>query len=274
MKKSVRLAVSCLNVILICAGCSTRQHKVSDNPAELMRASYQKTNGIPEDLMRSFSIVITLREETVKEAIIRLMREEVMRFETELAAVKQTGTVAATDKFKNPYYDSRRHYFYLEDAVRWNDLFPNDADQSEVSLAVSCECDEKGPISESINIVPAEFIPDIKYWRDFANIAGWTISELPPSAGKLIVNRLLPKLSDSDESESEALLGFVIHHSRTCKTIIAPSQRKDVGPTAIFFTEVLFLRWYDSWSTHNPTRGNVRWAVYWKKNNSLCDVCE
>ena len=190
MKKSVSLAIRCLTIILICTGCSTRQQRVSNAAPELMRASDQKTNGIPEDLMRNFTIVITLKNETMKEAIIRLMREEVQQSETDLAEVKQSGLDPVNDQFRNPFDDYNRHYFFLEDAVCWNELCPYDTDKSEVSVVVSFECDENGPITESINIVPAELMPNSENWRDFANIAEFTISDLTPSAGKLIINRL------------------------------------------------------------------------------------
>ena len=162
--------------------------------------------GIPNELMRRFTVVLIVQEETMREAVIRMMKEELLRFERSIADEKQNEHTAVVksidDKImkkkvavsgSGTFSNRTERFYYWQDVDYWNGIFSERFDWSPSVVYVSFECADTGPVFETIRVSLIvyekhseirQLCPTIPKYRSFM------VSELPHQTGKLIVDRI------------------------------------------------------------------------------------
>ena len=120
-------------------------------------------SGITDELLRRFSVVLVIREETMQEAIVRMMEEELERLEEYLDR-QDCGTnpvthpetlhpgpvepVSPAEIFRNT------RIFTLKNVVPMKALYPESCGDSQASVHVICRCSDTGPVVNTMQVEP------------------------------------------------------------------------------------------------------------------------
>lgn len=192
MNKKCDLAIILICLYLVLSGCDSGSDEKRNVPAvQGVQASHNDA-GVPEELMRRFNLMITLRGETMRQAIMRMMEKELVRFEECFQNQEEESQTAFP--FRKPEIAEKpqqdEHYAICSDISPWSVFFPSENDTSMASAIIIYHCDDFGPVWEAIEVQPIDEILLAGDIRSLLTCFRFNLSELPGEVRQLVLDRV------------------------------------------------------------------------------------